>query len=297
MGNVFVTGLTGLVGSGFLYHLVTNKYDTSKFIALCRDVSDTSTIEKYVKVERGTSTDYQLLDKLCENYHFDTLIHISNKAQIVQFAKLAAKHNIKKVIMVSSTYALSRDIPDNSMIKEENEAASILESNNINYIFIRPTSIFGLRPDGKPDRNIAVFRKYILKYPFFPLFKKGKASVQHVWGRDVGQAIYISLVNFDSLKNTRLTASGDKKRTFKELMSLIAKLENKKIHFIYLPGWFGYFMFYSLYCLSFTKIDKREHIQRLMEDKAFDTSIELINLGYEPHSFKESYLTMKAFDF
>jgi len=34
---------------------------------------------------------------------------------------------LKNVIMVSSTYALSRDIPDNTMIKDENEEASILE--------------------------------------------------------------------------------------------------------------------------------------------------------------------------
>jgi len=68
-------------------------------------------------------------------------------------------------------------------------------------------------------------------------------------------------------------------------MSLIAKLE-KKIHFIYLPEWFRYLLFYSLYYLSFTKIDKKEQIQRLMEDKAFDTSIELINLGYNHNHLK-----------
>lgn len=296
MGNVFVTGLTGLVGSGFLYHLTINNYDTSNFIALCRETSNTSTIEKYVKIEKGSSFDHDLLDKLCNIYHFDTLIHISNKAQIVQFAKLAAKHHIQNVIMVSSTYAQSKIRPNNSMIKYENEAVSILMSRKINYIFIRPTSIFGLRPDGKPDRNIAIFRNFILRHHFFPLFNKGNASVQPIWGRDVGQALYISLIHFNYLKNKRLTVSGDKRRTFKELILLIAKMENRKIHFIYLPKWFGSFLFYLIYVFSFTKIDKREQLCRLVEDKAFNTSGEFLNFGYTPHTFEEAYINKNAFE-
>lgn len=41
-------------------------------------------------------------------------------------------------------------------------------------------------------------------------------------------------------------------------------------------------LFYGLYCLSFRHYDKREPIDRLLEDKAFDTSASLIELGYRP---------------
>lgn len=210
------------------------------------------------------------------------MVHISNKAQILQFAKLAVKHNIPKVIFVSSTYACSRKHPINSMLQLEDEAAELLDKNGIEFIMLRPTSIFGTRPDGIKDRNMHIFGRYVIKLPLFPIFAKGKATVQPVWGRDVGQALFLCMRHFDELKGQRLIVSGDKERSFKEQILLLGKTMGKRVHFLYLPAWMGKGLFYGLYYLSFRHYDKREPIDRLLEDKAFDTSASLIELGYRP---------------
>jgi len=287
--DVFVTGLTGLVGSGFLYYLCRDPEYKDRVVALCRPTSYTDLVSQYCTVERGFSQDEEFLDDICEKYRFSTLIHISNKAQIVQFAKLAVKHSIKRVILVSSTYACSRKHPVNSQLIAEDEAARIMDATRIEYIFIRPTSVFGTRPDGVLDRNLHIFTKYVKKLPLFPLFARGRATVQPVWGRDVGQGIYLALTHFECLSKKRLTVGGDKQRTFKELITIIGTTKaDRRVRFAYLPAWFGYFAFYSLYYLSFTKVDKREHIDRLLEDKAFETSSELLDLGYRPESLESA---------
>ena len=290
MKYVFVTGFTGLVGSGFLFNILKNNYDISNYVALCREKSDVSILEKYCLVERGSSYDEERLNFLFNKYDFDTIIHISNKDQIVKFAKLAIKHNIKKYIAISSTYACSTKCPNNVTAQNEQVAEKLLIKNGIDYIFLRPTSIFGTRPDGKKDRNLSVFTNYVLKYPLFPLFKHGTATVRPCWGRDVGLALYIILTHFEELKNNKYICSGDKQRTFKELIIEIGRLYNKKVHFLYLPYWFGCLFFYSIFYISFKKIDKREQIRRLVENKAFESSQELVSLGYSPHSFQEAFM-------
>lgn len=277
---IFITGLTGLVGSGLAYYLKEHKdkYNPSNVVALVRSTSYIEYIKDIATIEVGDSHSDTCLDNICSKYHFDTLIHISNKFQIPQFAKLAVRHNIKKVIMISSTYGLSHgDIQNNEMMEKENYAISLFNKVNIDYIFLRPTSVYGTRPDGIKDRNISIFTKYVLSLPLFPLFNKGKASVQPIHGKEVGNALYICLEDFNNIKNNRYIISGKEKMSFKEMILTIAKKHNKKIHFIYLPGWLGKFIFYSLYYLSFKHIDKREQIDRLLEDRAFPSSEVFIN--------------------
>lgn len=274
---VFITGLTGLVGSGLATFLKQEPYyHNNKVVALVRTTSYLGYIKDVAIPEIGDSHNNDDLDRICNKYYFDTLIHISNKFQIPQFAELAVRHHIQKVIMISSTYGLKQDnVYNNEMMDKENYAVRLFEDNSIDYIFLRPTSVYGTRPDGVPDRNISVFTKYVRKLPLFPLFGGGKATVSPISGEDVGKALYKCLVNFDELKNKRLIIAGHK-MTFKELIIKIGNENNKKVHFIYLPRWFGRFIFYSLYYLSFKKIDYREKIDRLIEDRAFETSKELL---------------------
>ena len=94
--------------------------------------------------------------------------------------------------------------------------------------------------------------------------------------------------HFDELKNKALICSGDQERSFKEMLRIIAKVQGKKIHFLYLPAWLGRFVFYSQYYLFGKKKDNREKIDRLLEDRSFDTSDELLALGYVAHPLEDS---------
>lgn len=269
---IFITGLTGLVGSGLAYYLKQDPKYKNNVVALVRPTSYLDYIKDFAIPEIGDSHNNEDLDRICNKYKFDMLIHISNKFQIPQFAELAVKHNIKKVIMISSTYGLKQgDIYNNEMMDKENYAVSLFEQHHIDYIFLRPTAVYGIRPDGVPDRNISIFIKYVKKLPLFPLFGRGKATVSPITGREVGKALYTCLTRFDKLKGQRLIVAGPT-MTFKKLIIKLGKENNKKVHFIYFPKWFGKFVFYSLYYLTFTKVDYREKYDRLVEDRAFETN-------------------------
>lgn len=285
---ILVTGLTGLVGSGLMLHLVSHPEILKQCVAICRESSDVSHIEPYCTIERGSSWDSDFLDRVCEKYSFETIIHISNKGQIVQFSELARKHHVRKVILISSTYACSVKHPNNGQLKDEDKCVEICNASGISYIILRPTAIFDTRPDGKRDRNISVFSDYVNKLPLFPLFAKGRATVQPAWGGDIGLALYLCLIHFDELKNRRLIASGDVKRTFRQMIVEIGRSNGKRVRFFYVPGWLARLCFYSLYYLSFKKKDFRERIDRLLEDRAFDTSQELLELGYRAKPFSET---------
>ena len=212
MKKVLITGLTGLVGSGLFSFLKDD--EQYEIVAICRENSDVSFIKDKCQIEYGSISNISFLEGVFSKYQFDTIVHIANKAMIVRFAKLAKQFGVKEVVLVSSTYACSKKHPDNRQLKLEIEAESILKSYDSEYVFLRPTSIFGSRPNGIKDKNISEFTKWCFKYPLFPLFGRGKAKVCPIWGKDVGLALYIIMKNIGTLSGQRLICSGDKKRTF-----------------------------------------------------------------------------------
>lgn len=285
--RVLITGLTGLVGSGLMSYLKND--ESYEVVSLCRFDSDIDYIQDYCIIEYGDILDPSTIERIMEKYQFDMLVHVASKSLLVCFAELAKKYNIPEVIMVSSTYACSIKYPNNKQLLIENETDKILSSYSCSYAFLRPTAIFGSRPNGVLDGNISTFSKWVKKMRFFPLFNRGKATVRPIWGKDVGYALYLMMNNISLINEKRLICAGDKKRTFKELIVLLGTLNNKKIRFIYLPAWFGYFIIHALYYITFKNVDVREKINRLLEDKCFETSNELLELGYTPHTFFESY--------
>ena len=117
------------------------------------------------------------------------------------------------------------------------------------------------------------------------------ARVRPIWGKDVGKAIFIAMNNLDSINAKRIVVSGDKERSFKELIVSLSRFMGKKVLFLYLPGWFGRAFFYALYYVSFHKIDFREKIDRLLEDKSFETSNDISRLGFCPTELAKSVST------
>ena len=170
MKRVLITGLTGIVGSGLYSYLKED--DGYEIIALCREDSDVSYIRDKCIIEYGSMRDDDVLCALCEKYSFDMLVHIAYKGEIERYARLAKKYGIKEVILVSSTYSLSKKHPNNQQKLLENESCSILDSYNCKYSLILPTSIFGSRPNGTRDKNMSLFIRQINR-GLFPLFAQG----------------------------------------------------------------------------------------------------------------------------
>ena len=65
--------------------------------------------------------------------------------------------------------------------------------------------IFGLTS----DKNISQFIRWFLKYPVFPIVKKGRASIQPVSRLDVAEAYWMVLRAFPEIEKTEYVVSGE----------------------------------------------------------------------------------------
>ena len=152
----------------------------------------------------------------------------------------------------------------------------------MNITILRPTMIFG---DMK-DHNISKFIKVVSKLPVMPEIDRGRAFVQPVNARDLGQAYYKACMH-DKLPEYEYIISGERPVSLHELCSLIGEYLGKKTRFVSMPMWLGVFgaRVVNLLCLG-KKPLLVEKVLRLGEDRSFSHEAAARDFGYEPEKFE-----------
>ena len=185
--------------------------------------------------------------------------------------------------MVSSTIVYSNYYRNSYLAEDENVCVEKFRQNNIKYIFIRPTMIFGLKNDG----NISRFIRWFLRWPIFPIVKNGRATIQPVSRVDLAEAYYAVLQNFNKIQKHEYIVSGQKEMTLKEMFEIICTLANKKVRFVNIPFPIAKACVELAYFCSLKRIDYREKLDRLTENRAYPHDAISKDLGYAPRSFEE----------
>lgn len=282
---ILITGLTGTSGSAFYKILCQNNY-SEKIKVVVRDTTDISIFENSplnIELVVGDITDTQFLIKALAGCEMIFHIAAKNKTQAIIDAAIASPQ-VKNLILVSSTSIYSKYYKTSTLKEAEKEYIKLLEKHNKKYVFIRPTMIYGT----PKDKNISVFIRWFLKYPIFPIVNHGKADIQPVYRYDLAEAYYLILTNFNNLKQKEYVVSGKEKMTLYEMFTKIIVLSGRKTKLINIPFSFANFLVHSIYFLSFTKIDFREKLYRLTENRAYSCESISKELGYAPHSFEEN---------
>ena len=104
------------------------------------------------------------------------------------------------------------------------------KENNIEWVILRPTLIYGL---GR-DKNIAEITRFIKKFGFFPLFGKALGLRQPVHAEDVANAC-ISALESPSALNRSYNISGGETITYRKMVSRIFDALGKRPYFIPIP--------------------------------------------------------------
>ena len=288
---VLFTGLTGTSGSALVDVLQKHGF-SEHFRVLVRKTSNLTQLENSgldYETAYGSLNDAQSLVSAMTGC--DTVFHIAAKGKLKEIANAAVESKtVRKCILVSSTSVYSSYRKTSYLAEDEKIIKPLLEQNGISWVLIRPTMIYGTLE----DRNISQFMKWIDKYPIFPLVKKGRALLQPVYRYDIAEAFYLLLTNRDACNCEEFIVSGKEPLSLKELLETIGASLGKKTRFINVPFWAAQGGVNILYYLSRKKVDFREKLFRLTEDRAFDHTAISERFGYEPGTFEEGVSQLSA---
>jgi len=145
---------------------------------------------------------------------------------------------VKRIVLLSSTSrytkAASKDSEEQSIALRLEESEEFIKKwakeNDIEWIILRPTLIYGL---GR-DKNIAEITRFIKKFGFFPLFGKALGLRQPVHAEDVAIAC-ISALESASALNCSFNISGGETITYRKMFSRIFDTLGKHPYFIPIP--------------------------------------------------------------
>lgn len=276
MKNLFVTGLNGRTGKYFLDELNNNVHDYNLYASVRRNVNFPNNVKK-VNVD---------LDNFDEVLHstknMDVIFHIAGIQKSINVVKAAIKNNVNWVILVHTTGIYSKyKSASKEYIEIEEEIKKVTLDKEIKITIIRPTMIFG----SLDDNNMCVFIKMVDKLKLFPIVNGAKYFLQPIHQKDLGKAYFQLLMNEEKTKGKNYDLSGEKPIELIEILNIIADNLNRKPIFFSIPFFIAYSGALILYYLTFSKIDIREKVQRLVEPRAYSHKEASIDFGFNPNSF------------
>ena len=193
-----------------------------------------------------------------------------------------------KIIITSST---SRFTKQGSGSRKEMEIADRLEAgeeafstwceaNNIDWIILRPTLIYGL---GR-DRNVREIAAIIRKVGMFPIFGAGNGLRQPIHTEDLASACVLALDA--STGNKAYNVSGGQVLTYREMVQEVFRALDRRPITPTVP-----LPLFRLACRALNLVPRFAHwtpqmAERMNADMAFDHSEATHDFGFKPRSFR-----------
>ncbi len=303
MGSLAVTGITGKSGRYFWDFVLENevliksKWDGIHLIS--RNIETLNKIEKkslcLEYFEGDLANNEVVLD--CFTKDCDTLLHIAGIHWSLQLVNAAIKNGIKRLILVHTTGIYSKYKAAGEEYRQiDAKIYQLCKESNVALTILRPTMIYG----DVSDRNVIVFIKMVDKFKFMPTVNGAHYELQPVHCGDLGKAYFDVLMNPDICNNKDYVLSGGAPIELRDMFNEIAKNLGVNRKYISCPYWIAYAGAWLIYLLSFTRIDYREKVQRLVEPRVYGYEDAAKDFGYTPRTFQEGivdevkqYLEMK----
>lgn len=304
MRVIAVTGSTGKSGQYFLSRLLECSSQLSDFCfrMICRGEDEMedpglAAVKQVVNCQSlraemvcADLTDQQTLDAAFAPYNgvpVDTLLHIAGVHFSRQVVAAALEAGVSRMIVVHTTGIYSKykaageeyrqiETEINEMIEKQRASGK-----NITLTILRPTMIYG----DLQDRNISTFIRMVDKLRLFPVVNGARYDLQPVWCKDLGDAYFDVLMNPKKTDGKEYILSGGAPILLRELLEEIARQLGVKNTYVSCPFPIAYFGAWVIYLLTFTKIDMREKVQRLVEPRAFSHEAATRDFGFDPVTF------------
>ena len=147
-------------------------------------------------------------------------------------------YGVQRIVVLSSTSRFTKITSSNAnekvvvkqLIDGETRFCEWAERQQIEWIILRPTLIYGL---GK-DKNISTIIKFIKRFNFFPLFGLAKGKRQPIHVEDVAKAC-IQALNTEDIANQAYNITGKETLEYDVMVKRIFNALDKKCRLFYFP--------------------------------------------------------------
>lgn len=303
MQTVAITGITGKSGQ-FLLKKMIKEHSSLKdyrFIILCRKQDNNSQNASGYKLVEEVLESKKLDIKLIEadllnpsemetifsQNEVNFLLHIASVKLSWNIVPAALKNGVNNLILVHTTGIYSKYKAAGEEYRQiESKIKALVEEyrnkdRKIALTILRPTMIYG----DLNDKNISVFIKMVDKLRIFPTVNGARYDLQPVWCKDLGDAYFDVLTNWEITQNKEYILSGGSPIQLREMFETISLQLGVKNIFINCPYPIAYAGAWLIYVISLGKIDFREKVQRMVEPRAYPHDDAARDFGYSPVSF------------
>jgi len=285
-----ITGATGKSGMALCKLIADNKalfqkHFNSEIRVLVRKTSNIENLNKLLpnaKFYVGDLSDMEFLKNAFLNV--DTIMHIAGIHFSNEIVKAADYTNVRRLVFVHTTGVYSKYKKAGEIYRNTDSFVyKICKTSNIKLTILRPTMIYG---DIK-DNNMVKFIKMVDKLPVMPLVNNGLYQLQPVFYGDLGRAYFDVLLNEQATAKMDFNLSGEAPIYLKDMLNIIGNKLGKKVKFINVPFSLAYLCACLVYLFTIRKIDLREKVQRLCEDRIFSHKSAASAFGYSATSFDQ----------
>ena len=254
--------------------------------AVVRPSSNTEYLQKMipdVELFVGEFAHTELLDRAMNGA--DTLIHIAGIHWSVPVVEAAARCAVRRVILVHTTGIYSKYKKAGEEYRRiDVEVTRICRERGILLTILRPTMIYG----NHTDRNVISFIRMVDRLPLMPVVRGARYALQPVHFEDLGKAYYRVLSSEEQTAGKAYDLSGGAPILLRDMLIEIGRqLGRKRVRFFSVPFWLAYSGAVGVRVISFGRIDYREKVQRLCEDRAYPHEKAERDFGYAPVCFEQ----------
>jgi uncharacterized protein YbjT (DUF2867 family) len=185
---------------------------------------------------------------------------------------------VNRAVFVSTTAIFTQLNAGSKAVRLAAEAD--IQASALDWTILRPTMIYGT----PADRNMIRLIQWLNRWPFLPVFGKGRSVQQPVYVTDVAWAV-VEVLDQSATHRRAFNLSGASPLTYNEVVQLAANALGREARLLHLPASLVIRILQFTERLGLKLPIKAEQIQRLNEDKAFDHQEASRVFGFTPISF------------
>lgn len=280
--RVGLLGATSLVGQCLLRQLVHNDYHITAF-------------SRRLFTENHPQIIWRQLDKNdyfsdpTENKSISLWLCAAPIWILPEHFDLLLAYGVRRIVVLSSTSRFTKNSSTDSkereiamqLIKSEEKVQAWMTVHRIEWIFLRPTMIYGY---GR-DKNITEIMHFIRRFGFFPLLGSAQGLRQPIHAEDVAAACLKALSTL-SLANRSYNLGGGEILTYRAMVNRIFAALHQPQRILTIPLWLFQGAAWGIRWLPRYRHWTSAMAERMNQNLNFDCSDLQQDLNFFPRAFE-----------